>query len=144
MDPSGLCLIVKTQRQPTGFFPGGSTHFSHVLFLKSASISISIASFQFSESNACSTEFGSCSSYREAVKALASLDKFPLAMFVTGYLEGLVSFSGEYRFGGIPLLTLGGKTYLSVACPSCIGSPCSSCIVSVTVLGKFWLDISIF
>nr|GLL25417.1 hypothetical protein Itr_chr04CG19880 [Ipomoea trifida] len=51
---------------------------------------------------------GVSSEYSDETKALASLDRFPLAMLVTGYFDPRVSFSGEYRFGGIPLFALGG------------------------------------
>ncbi|KAJ0851885.1 hypothetical protein HanRHA438_Chr14g0631961 [Helianthus annuus] len=43
MVPSDLYFTVKTQRHPTGFFPGGRVHFSHVSFFIRASISVLIA-----------------------------------------------------------------------------------------------------
>ncbi|MFS7918607.1 hypothetical protein Hanom_Chr03g00203141 [Helianthus anomalus] len=120
----GLCLTENTHRHPTGFFPGGRVHFSHVLFFLSASISVSIAFFHSSELNASCVVDGICSEHKAAVIALASLDKFPVAMFATGYLDLEVTFSGEYLLGGIPLFSLGGREYLPVVSPA-LGSTCS-------------------
>ncbi|KAM0019769.1 hypothetical protein Hdeb2414_s0025g00659551 [Helianthus debilis subsp. tardiflorus] len=121
MEPSGLYLIEYTHRHPTVFFPLGRVHFSHVLFFIRACISVSIASFQFFWAWASFMELGICSEYSEVMNAFALLDKFPSTILATGYLEFLVSFSGEYRFGGTPLLALGGKTYVPVVTepPSC-------------------------
>ncbi|MFS7906390.1 hypothetical protein Hanom_Chr01g00058651 [Helianthus anomalus] len=72
MVPSDLCFTVKTQRHPTGFFPGGRVHFSQVSFFFRASISVLIAFSQFSYSKACFTLVGVCSEYNEETNALAS------------------------------------------------------------------------
>ncbi|GJY65281.1 hypothetical protein Tco_0467519 [Tanacetum coccineum] len=45
-------------------------------------------------------------------KALASSDRFPLAILAIGYLLPLDTFFGEYLFGGTPRFALGGNTYL--------------------------------
>ncbi|MFS7951093.1 hypothetical protein Hanom_Chr07g00590911 [Helianthus anomalus] len=95
MVPSGLCLIVKTQRHPTGFFPEGRTLFSHVLFFIRAPISSSIAFFQFCDFKACSIVLGISSLYKDEVKACASLEKLPMEMFAMGYLDDFGSFSRE-------------------------------------------------
>nr|GEX16581.1 RNA-directed DNA polymerase, eukaryota [Tanacetum cinerariifolium] len=63
--------------------------------------------------NACSIVVGTSLEYNDEIKALAPLDRFPSAMFTTGYLHLLDSFFGEYLFGGTPQFDLGGST-----CPS--------------------------
>ncbi|MFS7972376.1 hypothetical protein Hanom_Chr09g00844001 [Helianthus anomalus] len=107
---------------PTGFFPGGRVHFSHVLFFLSASISVSMAFFHSSDFKASCVVDGICSEHKAAAKALASLDKLPVAMFATWYLDLGATFSGEYLLGGTPLFSLGGREYLLVVSA---GSTCS-------------------
>nr|GEY52215.1 hypothetical protein [Tanacetum cinerariifolium] len=107
--PSGLYLIVNTQRHQTDFFPSGKTQVSHVLFFSRALISSFIAFLQCLDFYACSIVVGTSLEYNDEIKALAPLDRFPSAMFATGYLHLLDSFSGEYLFGGTPRLDLGGR-----------------------------------
>ncbi|MFS8028804.1 hypothetical protein Hanom_Chr16g01514761 [Helianthus anomalus] len=129
-------------------------HFSHVLFFIRACISVSIAYFQFFLPCASFTEPGICSEYREVTNAFALLDKFPLTILATGYFEVLVSLSGEYRFGGTPLLALGGRGYLPVvsaatgstcSTSSKSGSPCSTsgsaCGVGSVVVGSMFSPV---
>ncbi|KAJ0929321.1 hypothetical protein HanPSC8_Chr04g0136301 [Helianthus annuus] len=98
--PSCLCLTENTHRHPTGFFPGGRVHFSHVLFFLSASISVSMAFFHSSDFKASCVVYGICSEHKATANALASLDKFPVVMFATGYLDLGATF---YLLGGTPL-----------------------------------------
>ncbi|KAJ0948652.1 hypothetical protein HanRHA438_Chr01g0029661 [Helianthus annuus] len=128
MEPSGLYLIEYTHRHPTVFFPLGRTHFSHVLFFIRARISVSIAPFQFFLPWASFTELGIFSEYSEVTNAFALLDKFPSTILVVGYLKFLVSLSGEYRFGGTPLLALRGKMYV----PGVVPEPPSCCSLDST------------
>ncbi|KAJ0795558.1 hypothetical protein HanPI659440_Chr04g0151811 [Helianthus annuus] len=97
-----------------------------MLFFLRASISVSIAFFHSSELNASCVVDGICSEHKAAVNALASLDKFPVAMFATGYLDLGVTFSGEYLLGGTPLFSLGGREYLPVVS----AVPSSTCSVT--------------
>nr|GFD52250.1 hypothetical protein [Tanacetum cinerariifolium] len=90
----------------------------------------SIAFFYFFDFKACSKLEGISSKQRLIVNAFTLLERFPPAMLAIGYLAPLVVFSGEYHFGGTPLLDLGGRTYFLGTSSSCFvnimsGTGCS-------------------
>ncbi|GJX90977.1 hypothetical protein Tco_0344303 [Tanacetum coccineum] len=72
-----------------------------------------MAFFYFSDFKACSTFDGASYEYKLAKNAFASLDRFPLAMLATGYIELMEVFSRVYHFGGIPLFDLAESIYFS-------------------------------
>ena len=105
--------MVYTYLHPTIFFPFGISHLSHVSFLSRAEISSSIAFFQFGSRRASSTVRGTSLEWREVLKATTVCERFSLLSLFTGYLDLCVSYSGSYLLGGIPLVLLGGNSYLS-------------------------------
>ncbi|MFS7946879.1 hypothetical protein Hanom_Chr06g00541541 [Helianthus anomalus] len=66
-----------------------------------------------------------CLEHKAVANALASLDKFLVTMFATGYLDLGATFSGEYLLGGTPLFSFGVRKYLPVV-SAATGLTCST------------------
>jgi len=103
---SALCLMVKTHRHPTSFFPAGKMHLSQVPFFSRAFISVFIVSRHSPFLPASWTVMGMSSARREVRKALAMSVTHSLVIFIR-YLEFQETCYGEYRSGGTPLFLLG-------------------------------------